>query len=416
VERRTVQIAAAGIGVAVAAGLLLWWMSRRVRATSAALRRRQSAVAPSEPAVSWDIPADAETAPTSQVLDDAFSHVSARPVLAPVAAVHEGTDGNEAMLATLAAPWGSIDEAVEAIRHEILHPPVKPPPPPPPEPVKPLSLDEISPAGESSLEFYSAPAKPKAHGTVDLGLGGVEQPAPKSFEVIDAEEMFFGAAPEEKPPAAKSNLSLDVDTAPPMTTDDVLSPPPSRPPRPSAETTGQPLNLNDLLGPPPPVPEADDEILSLDATPVSAPTGPRRASGPPPGPAVPFDPEQLEETIQLPRPTESSITLVLPPAEMQKVLREVPPPTESMGPVLDLGGEGAGQGEPDDAEGAFMDNYRRGLAAREQRDWAKAIRHFEEALRVRPDSSEVLRLLRAAQEAERRRKEGGSPSPFTPGL
>jgi hypothetical protein len=443
---------------------LLLRMRRRVSRVSGLLTQEAEGA---EPEVSWEPAPEESSTPTggsapSSALDEAFAGAAtatpaasggklglagrgrARPSAAPAPAT----------VATLAAPWSSLDEAVEAIRGELRRPRVMPPPPPKEEEVQPVSLEDVGlPQWDPRLPRGAAPAKPSEVGAPSAKSGGEE-----SLQMVDADDMLFlGVGESEKPssapppppaspPAAPKpsapglDLGLDLDSepsaaaspapeepAPPMTPHDVLEVPRAplihEPPR--EERTGPPLNLDDLLGPMESAPLKPAGVVEGGISgPAPAPEKPEPPSGepsppPPRKPAAPFDPAELEETVtltttpRLPKLPDTDKTLDLEPDEIDEVLREVAPPTETMAASSARTQEPSADRGTNDA--LFMDYYRQGLEAANDQDWAQAIHFFDLALSIRPDSPEILRHLRAAQIAQRSGSAGANAD-FTPGL
>lgn len=410
VERVIVYAAGGGLAALVAAVVVLVRLRRRTR----------SVARPSEPITigeprTW-VPST-ENPVESSVLDDAFAQAATEPIAAP--APLETTPGQEALLATLAAPWGSIEEAVEAIRQQIHAPPApKPEPAPAVAEVTPVSIEGLGTTANYDLLQAGLTAKSQRAAVEEDPLEFTSKPAAGKVDSMSVDELF---APGGSRPVAPRPLDLGLDDvapaaeAPPMTTDDLLAAPSTVPrPRPE-EMTAPPLSLDDLLGPPPPgsapekneAPSAGAAVFDDLDIPAPKPAGVE-------SPNV-FRPEDLEETIQLPRPAppkpRDSITLVLPPAEIQEALSEVAPkaPPEPE-PVT---AAPAAMSAVDDS--VFMESYRRGLLAVKESNWAAAIEHLERAHGRRPESADVLRLLRQAQEALRRR-ESTPAGGFTPGL
>ncbi|MBN1477941.1 hypothetical protein JXA47_14395 [Candidatus Sumerlaeota bacterium] len=385
----------------------------------------------------------------SSALDEALSAAmepSPQPATVPLRGVS---------VATLAAPWPSIDDAVEAIRDRIHNPPAPPQAPAPrvEERDVPLSLDAV--AGPSIESAFSTaepkstappPVKPPEPEPTSLSLSlddeDLEAPheTPRTVtETVDADDFLF-EVPSEVPPdeeEASVGPSLDLEATPvpmtsphsegepsaPMTTDDLLTGPAEEPasPQEMAEITGAPLRLDDLLGDAPSEPRSPAGITEGGIGRDSSPDKPGPEEEKPPK----FDPADLEETIAIPsRPRgpskADSVTLILEPDEIKQVLSEITPPPGSMS-VDDRSGSAApDEGETsesptDTSDALFIDYYRQGLAAISAENWARAKHFLQLAQSIRPDSPEVLRHLRTAERASSQRGDAPGSNP-TPGL
>jgi hypothetical protein len=448
------NVALAALIAVVAVLVILPMLMRRQR-------RAKMEVAVEDDGVNRWAPAEEDTAESpfregevSSVLDEALSAAlepQPQPVTVPIINVSA---------ATLAAPWPSIDDAIEAIREKIHNPPAPPMAPEPKIEEKdvPLSLDAVAgPSIESAFstdESKSAvppsvsetePEPEPSSLSLSLDASGGEkslEPPKTVTETLDADNFLFevpSEAPTE-PPTEKQpdeGLSLDLEATPvpttspraeeepstPMTTDDLLTGPPEKPPSSEelAEITGAPLKLDDLLG----------DAPSESHTPAGVTEGgigedsPQETASPDEEQPLTFDPADLEETIAIPSRLKSStesdsITQILEPDEIQQVLSEVTPPPGTMA-VDDLmaspaPGEGEGQESPTDTSDAlFIDYYRQGLAAISAENWARAKHFLQLAQSIRPDSPEVLRHLRAAERAAGQGGDTPGEKP-TPGL
>ncbi len=448
----------------LAAALLLWKLSRRVSRVTSTLVRQAQGASEDEPVI-WDASLveapPAESEPEYGALDSAFSEAQAYTPPAVVSAPPPKS------AATLAAPWRSLDEAVDAIRQELQTPyrETLPPPPKPPE-VVPVSLDEV---GIESLAMVppvvSALPPPKRNPEstqplkLDFGQATASASDEKPLQTLDADDVFFLGAtskpaeppaappppPAKKSPATTDSGRLDLsfhevepeppkapaqEEAPPMTTAELFASPKIFEEK-TEEITNVPLSLDDLFGGEVKKPvsssanEATQRLSAVNETTQRLTYGaddlafgttetlPRKPAEP-----KPFDPE---ETLTLPstppRPAGEEQTVHLSRGEIKDVLRAVPPPTENMAPE-----EPPRTGEEVESEGKgtndalFMDYYRQGLAAVSQENWAQAMHAFQLALNIRPTSAEVLRQLRAAESAQRRQQASGSSAGHTPGL